>query len=53
MCGANAGTCGHVVQKSVQKYKKNMIPANKIAYFNKIQLFWANKIINDKLTTRI
>lgn len=29
MCGANAGTYGHVVQKSVQRYKKNMKPANK------------------------
>ena len=39
MCGANAGTCGHVMQKSVQRYKKNMKPANKIANFNKFQHF--------------
>lgn len=48
MCGANAGTCGHVIQNGAQRYKKNMIPANKIANFNKIRHFCANKIINDK-----
>lgn len=39
MCGANASTCGHVMQNGVQRYKKNMIPANKIVNFNKIQHF--------------